>query len=181
MIFIPQARIEGARLNLRGTSCAIVGAIGPLLGRRAETGGRDDLGGSVPAHLSDPAEGPIFRTKRPLFRFYRYKNIPFALYTTYALRRRTRGGMRRLGVVENIAHDGTVLVRSEFAPARGADVRDRRNRPLGRVVKVFGPVREPFSAVRPIAAASLSLIGADVFVPEGDHANKENRRGRRSH
>ncbi len=65
--------------------------------------------------------------------------------------------MRRLGVVENIAHDGTVLVHAEFAPSRGADVRDKRNRPLGRVVKVFGPVREPFAAVRPIGPASLSL------------------------
>ena len=89
--------------------------------------------------------------------------------------------MRRLGVVENIAHDGTVLVRSEFAPSRGADVRDKRNRPLGRVVKVFGPVREPFAAVRPAGAASLSMIGVDVFVAEGDHANQEDRRSRRSH
>lgn len=89
--------------------------------------------------------------------------------------------MRRLGVVENIAHDGTVLVRSEFAPLRGADVRDKRNRPLGHVVKVFGPVREPIAAVRPVGQASLTLIGADVFVGEGKHADEENRRGRRSH
>src|SRR5205807_5060596 len=91
------------------------------------------------------------------------------------------GVMRRLGVVENIAHDGTVLIRSEFAPSRGADVRDKRNRPLGRVVKVFGPVQEPFAAVRPVGPASLSLIGADVFVDEGNHANQEDRRGRRSY
>src|SRR2546426_4270474 len=65
--------------------------------------------------------------------------------------------MRRLGVVENIAHDGTVLIRSEFAPSRGADVRDKRSRPLGRVVKVFGPVQEPFAAVRPVGPASLPL------------------------
>lgn len=89
--------------------------------------------------------------------------------------------MRRLGVVENIAHDGTVLIRSEFAPTRGADVRDKRNRPLGHVAKVFGPVREPFAAVRPVRPASLSLIGADVFVHEGNHASQENRRGRRDH
>ena len=89
--------------------------------------------------------------------------------------------MRRLGVVENIAHDGTVLIRSEFAPSRGADVLDKRNRTLGRVVKVFGSVREPFTAIRPVGAVSLSVIGADVFVPEGDHADKEDRRGRRSH
>ncbi|HEY5605551.1 MAG TPA: Gar1/Naf1 family protein [Thermoplasmata archaeon] len=89
--------------------------------------------------------------------------------------------MKRLGVVENIAHDGTILVRSEFAPSRGADVLDKRNRPVGRVVKVFGPVREPFAAVRPAAAPSLSLIGADVFLGEGKHADKEDRRDRRSH
>jgi len=40
--------------------------------------------------------------------------------------------MRRLGVVENIAHDGTILVRSDFAPSRGADVLDKRSRTLGR-------------------------------------------------
>lgn len=117
----------------------------------------------------------------PSIQACRYKYIPLSLNTTYALRRPERGGMRRLGVVENIAHDGTVLVRSEFAPSRGADVRDKRNRPLGRVVKVFGPVREPFAAVRPIGPASLSLIGADVFVDEGNHADQEDRRGRRSH
>src|SRR5437879_12044843 len=71
-------------------------------------------------------------------------------------RARAGGGMRRLGVVENIAHDGTVLVRSEFAPSRGADVRARRNRPLGRVSKVFGPVPEHFAAVRAAGARALS-------------------------
>ncbi len=92
-----------------------------------------------------------------------------------------RGGARRLGVVENIGHDGSLLVRSEFAPPRGAEVLDRRNRPLGRVTRVFGPVKEPFAAVRPSAPASLSLIGADVFVGEGKHAHEEDRRGRGSH
>ncbi len=84
-------------------------------------------------------------------------------------------------MVENIGHDGSLLVRSEFAPPRGAEVLDRRNRPLGRVARVFGPVKEPFASVHPSAPASLSLIGADVFVGEGKHAYQEDRRGRRSH
>ncbi len=92
-----------------------------------------------------------------------------------------RGGAKRLGVVENIGHDGSLLVRSEFAPARGADVLDRRNRPLGRVVRVFGPVKEPFTSVRPSVPAAASLVGADVFIGEGKHAHEEDRRGRRSH
>lgn len=89
--------------------------------------------------------------------------------------------MKKLGVVENLAYDGTVLVRSDFAPPRGTSVVDKRNRVLGSVVNVFGPVREPFASVRPKAPASPSLIGAELFVNEGDHANQENRRGRRSH
>ena len=81
--------------------------------------------------------------------------------------------MRRLGVVENIAYDGSLVVRAGFAPANGASVLDRRKRPLGRVARIFGPVAEPFVSVRPQAAPALSLIGADVFVDEVDHARKE--------
>ena len=92
-----------------------------------------------------------------------------------------RGGSRKLGVVENIGHDGNLLVRSEFAPARGAEVADKRHRPLGRVSRVFGPVREPFVSVRPVVPAPPSLVGADVYVSEGKHADEEDRRGRRSH
>lgn len=91
------------------------------------------------------------------------------------------GGAKRLGVVENIAHDGSILVRSEFAPPGGAEVLDHRHRPLGRVARVFGPVKEPFTSVRPASAAPLSIVGSDVFVAEGKHADQENRRSRRSH
>ena len=84
-------------------------------------------------------------------------------------------------MVENIGHDGSLLVHAEFAPAKGADVMDKRHRPLGRVTRVFGPVKEPFASVRPSVPASPSLVGADVFVGEGKHANEEDRRGRRSH
>lgn len=89
--------------------------------------------------------------------------------------------MKKLGVVENLAYDGTILVRADYAPPRGASVVDKRRRLLGKVEKVFGPVREPFASVRPEAPASPSLVGADVFVEEGDHAIEEDRRGRRSH
>ncbi len=84
-------------------------------------------------------------------------------------------------MVENIGHDGSLLVRSEFAPARGADVLDKRNRPLGRVARVFGPVKEPFTSVRPSVPASPSLLGTAVFVSEGKHAHEEDRGGRRGH
>jgi rRNA processing protein Gar1 len=89
--------------------------------------------------------------------------------------------MKRLGVVENLSYDGTVLVRSVFPPARGATIVDKRSRTIGTVVKVFGPVREPFASVRPRGPASPALLGAEVFVDEGKHADEKDRRGRRSH
>src|SRR5205807_8660101 len=97
------------------------------------------MGPQVP---NGPGPGAVRREPRPglssLVRTCRYKNIPFSLYSTHALRRPGReGGMRRLGVVENIAHDATVLIRSEFAPSRRAEVRDNWTRRLARVAKVF--------------------------------------------
>lgn len=91
--------------------------------------------------------------------------------------------MKRLGVVENLSYDGTVLVRAERSPRTGSRVVDARSRVVGKVSRVFGPVREPFVAVRPETRVPVSLIGSDVYTDEGDHARQEqkNRRGRGSH
>ena len=90
--------------------------------------------------------------------------------------------MRSLGHVENIAYDGSVLVRAAFAPNRGMVVVDRRKRPVGRIVKVFGPVKEPFATVRTDGRPGIGLIGSEVFIEEGGtNARKEDRRGGRSH
>ena len=90
--------------------------------------------------------------------------------------------MRSLGHVENIAYDGSVLVRASFAPMRGTVVVDRRKRPVGWVVKVFGPVKEPFATVRPDGKPAMALIGAEVFIEEGGlNARKEDRRSGRNH
>jgi rRNA processing protein Gar1 len=96
-------------------------------------------------------------------------------------RKALTGGFHALGTVENIAYDGSILVRAGFAPPRGAVVVDRRRRPVGRVVKVFGPVKEPFATVRPEGRPGIALIGAEVFIEEVGNARQEDRRGRRGH
>lgn len=58
---------------------------------------------------------------------------------------------------------------------------DRRHRPLGKVVKVFGPVKEPFATIRPEVKVTLSLLSSDVYVGEVNDARKEGRGSRRSH
>jgi len=87
--------------------------------------------------------------------------------------------MKKLGIVDNLSYDGSVLVRADFAPPRGAQVLDAKKSPVGRVSKVFGPVRRPFAAVRPSRKITLSLIGSDVYLEEGEHAEKP-KKGRRS-
>ena len=91
------------------------------------------------------------------------------------------GRIRRIGIVENVSYDGSLLVRCQAAPTFGTHVADKRARPLGKVVKVFGPVKEPFAAVRPAAKVSLSILGSEVYASEGNDAVQEGRRGRRSH
>jgi len=90
--------------------------------------------------------------------------------------------MRRLGVVENLSYDGTVLVRADFAPPMGAPVVDKAGKPVGRVSKVFGPVKQPFTALRPQAKPALGLLGSEVFLSQGKpHGQQENRGSRRDH
>lgn len=83
--------------------------------------------------------------------------------------------MRRLGVVENIAYNGDLVVRASYAPHRGQRIVDRRGRPLGRVKRAFGPVKEPFVAVQPFNQAPLALMGTEVYVKQerGGHAQEK--------
>lgn len=75
--------------------------------------------------------------------------------------------MQRLGVVENIAYDGLLLVRARFAPPPGAKVLDGRSRALGRVKRVFGPVAEPYVAVEPLKPPTPALMGTEVYIERG--------------
>jgi rRNA processing protein Gar1 len=87
--------------------------------------------------------------------------------------------MKRLGVVENLIYDGSLLVRVEFAPPPGTQVVDKRRRPVGKVRKVFGPVRQPFATVRPFGKAPMTLIGSDVYVGEGMAWREKSKRRKR--
>ncbi len=81
--------------------------------------------------------------------------------------------MQRLGVVENIAYSGALVVRARFAPPPGAKVLDARSRALGRVKRVFGPVAEPYVAVEPFKPPSLSLMGTEVYIQRGKGGHAE--------
>jgi RNA-binding protein len=72
--------------------------------------------------------------------------------------------MRKLGVVRNLSYKGDILVKASFAPRMGERVLDASKRPLGRIKRVFGPVKAPYVTVEPVEEPPLGLIGSDVYI-----------------
>jgi rRNA processing protein Gar1 len=75
-------------------------------------------------------------------------------------------GMKYIGKIENISHNGNILVRGEFAPKIGSEVFAGK-RHLGKIVNIFGPVSKPYIAIKPQrgkGSTLLELIGKDTFL-----------------
>ncbi len=73
--------------------------------------------------------------------------------------------MRLLGVIQDISHDGKLIVKARFAPSLKEIVRDNLRGEVGRVSKVFGPVRSPYVAIDPRKELkTLAVLGKEVYV-----------------
>jgi rRNA processing protein Gar1 len=84
--------------------------------------------------------------------------------------------VRLLGVVQDISHDGKLIIKARFAPRTRELVRDNLKAEVGRVVKVFGPVRSPYVAIEPKKELkTLAVLGKDVYVQQ----ERENGKGKR--
>jgi RNA-binding protein len=84
--------------------------------------------------------------------------------------------LRLLGVVQDISHDGKLIVKARFAPRIREVVRDNLKSEVGRVSKVFGPVRAPYVAIEPRKELkTLAVLGKEVYVQQ----ERENGKGKR--
>ena len=84
--------------------------------------------------------------------------------------------MHLLGVVQDISHDGKLIVKARFAPNPKELVRDSLKGEVGRVSKVFGPVRSPYVAIEPRKELrTLAVLGKEVYVQQ----ERENGKGKR--
>jgi rRNA processing protein Gar1 len=73
--------------------------------------------------------------------------------------------LRLLGVVQDISHDGKLIVKARFAPNLREIVRDNLRGEVGKVSKVFGPVRSPYVAIDPRKELkTLAVLGKEVYV-----------------
>ncbi|HEX9907572.1 MAG TPA: hypothetical protein VGB78_03785 [Thermoplasmata archaeon] len=85
--------------------------------------------------------------------------------------------VRLLGVVQDISHDGRLIVKARFAPIPREVVRDNVKGEIGKVAKVFGPVRTPYVAIEPRhGLRTLAVLGKEVYVQEEREHGKGKRR-----
>ncbi len=72
--------------------------------------------------------------------------------------------MKKLGVIHNLSYRGDLIVRASQAPGVGQEVLNKRGLPLGKVKRVFGPVKAPYVSVEPFEEPGLALVRSQVFV-----------------
>jgi RNA-binding protein len=88
--------------------------------------------------------------------------------------------MKLLGVIQDISFDGKLIVRGAFAPNSRDRIVDNRNKPLGYIRRVFGPVDSPYIMVEPVGRSNLlAAVGKQVYVEEATRYDKGKRRDRR--
>jgi len=75
--------------------------------------------------------------------------------------------LRRLGTVLHISKRGSIILRTEKTPPVGSRsiVLDKKAKEVGVIIDVFGPVKEPYVAVRPKSDIDTSkLIGQMLYL-----------------
>jgi rRNA processing protein Gar1 len=85
--------------------------------------------------------------------------------------------MKFLGEVQEVSFDGKLIVKGVRAPQPREMVTDNRRRPIGRVVRVFGPVTAPYISVEATGDTSLlSAVGKQVYVEGVEELGKGGKR-----
>jgi RNA-binding protein len=75
--------------------------------------------------------------------------------------------LRRLGKVLHISKRGSIILRTDKTPPVGnrSIVLDKKAQEVGTIIDVFGPVKEPYVAVRPKRDLDASkLVGQMLYL-----------------
>ncbi len=93
--------------------------------------------------------------------------------------------MKKIGTVQNVIHDGTILIKSSKAFRPGTPVFDSRGQEIGTVTRTFGPVEGPYVSVKPSGRVdSIGMLNTSLYA--GDFkpgtrkkgVNKRQRKGK---
>ncbi len=71
--------------------------------------------------------------------------------------------VRLLGKVSTIAYNGNLIIKAKFTPKIFSEVLDGSTKALGKVIRIFGPVDEPYLSVKPSKKLLLNMMGQEVY------------------
>ena len=73
--------------------------------------------------------------------------------------------MRRLGKVLHVTKGGSLIVQTDKSPPIGAKVVDKKALFIGKIQDVFGPVKQPYVAIRyKSSVEAKKLLGQMVYL-----------------
>jgi RNA-binding protein len=82
-----------------------------------------------------------------------------------------------LGIVEDVTHEGIIIVRGEVTPEYGNIVYDSKQKRIGSVKRIFGPVNGPYISVVPADVSVLkNVTGKKVYFERETQYGKNKRR-----
>jgi len=82
-----------------------------------------------------------------------------------------------LGVVEEVTHEGMIIVRGDVTPEYGNIVYDAKQKKIGSVKRIFGPVDRPYVSVAPSdKAVPANIAGKKLYFEKGAQHGKNKRR-----
>ena len=82
-----------------------------------------------------------------------------------------------LGTAEDVTHEGNIIVRGEMTPEYGNVVYDSKQKKVGTVKRIFGPVDSPYVTVVPADRSVLkNITGKKLYIEKGAQHGKNKRR-----
>jgi len=73
--------------------------------------------------------------------------------------------MRRLGTVMHVTKRGSIIVQTDKSPPIGGKVVDKKAQFVGKIQDVFGPVKNPYVAIRVKDKDSvIKLVGQPIYL-----------------
>ena len=82
--------------------------------------------------------------------------------------------MKKLGIVKNVIHDGTILLRASEIPVPGTRAYDLRGVEVGKVTRVFGPVKEPYVSLKPKPKTeTIGLLGTTLYLGSDEQVSHD--------
>lgn len=87
--------------------------------------------------------------------------------------------MRKLGRVSHYAKPGFLIVRTNWVPSINDRVVDKELTLIGVVKDVFGPVRAPYVALKPLVKNPGEYVNSILYVDSrrGKHEGRKKARG----